>query len=214
VIKALRLCVCSIIAVLSFARPAAADWHFTPFIGTTFGGNSTFIGSESLLTEQKFFGRKDLVVGGSVAHIGRGLLGVEGIFVYVPGIVNPELEPDETSPETEQLIVGSYSIAAMGNVVLTTPRAWNEHGLRPFVSGGFGLLHLTTETIRDALLFRRTVMGYNVGGGAIGFVSDRTGVRFEARRFAYVKPSESSGFSIGNETYSYWTATVGVVFRY
>jgi hypothetical protein len=214
VTKAPRLCVCSVIALLSFARPAAADWHFTPFIGTTFGGNSTFLGSESLLTEQKFFGRKDLVVGASVSRIWRGPVGVEGIFVYVPGIVDPELEPDETSPVTESLIVGSYSIAAMGNLVLTTPRRWNEHGLRPFVSGGFGLLHLTTETLDDALLFRRTVMGYNVGGGAIGFISDKTGLRFEARRYGYVKPSESSGFSFGDETYSYWTATVGVIIRY
>jgi hypothetical protein len=214
VIKALRLCVCSIIAVLSFARPAAADWHFTPFIGTTFGGNSTFIGTESALPEGKFFGRKDLVVGGAVSRFWRGPVGVEGIFVHVPTIIDPGFDPDVTGSPTTPLITGNYSIAAMGNVIFTTPRAWNEHGLRPFVSGGFGLLHLTMETLQGALTLRRNVMGYNVGGGAIGFVSDRTGVRFEARRFAYVKPSESSGFSIGNETYSYWTATVGVVFRY
>jgi len=214
VTKAPRLCVCSVLALLAFAQPAAADWHFTPFIGTTFGGTSTFIGTENLLTEGKFFGRKDLVVGGAISRIWRGPVGVEGIFVYVPGIIDPESNPDETGPPTAPLITGNYSIAAMGNVIFTTPRAWNEHGLRPFVSGGFGLLHLTMETLDGALTLRRNVAGYNVGGGAIGLISDRTGVRFEARRFAYVRPSDSSGFSIGDETYSYWTATVGVVFRY
>lgn len=194
-------------AIAAFARPAAAEWHFTPFVGITFGGNSTFFGAENRETQRKFFGRNDLVTGGTVSWMGRGLLGIEGTFVYVPGILDPD-------PEREVLFTASDSIAAMGNVVLTTPRAWNEHGLRPFVSGGFGLLHLTLETLQDALPVRRNVLGYNVGGGAIGFISDRTGVRLEARRFSHVKSGEQSGVSFDRETMSYWTATVGVVFRY
>lgn len=206
-VRPLRLCVCSVIAIAAFARPANAEWHFTPFVGITFGGNSTFVGAENLETERKFFGRKDLVTGGTVSWIGRGLLGIEGTFVYIPGILDPD-------PERQVLFRGTDSIAAMGNVVLTTPRAWNEHGLRPFVSGGFGLLHLTLETSLDALPVRKNVLGYNVGGGAIGFISDRTGVRLEVRRFSQVKSGEQSGVSFGREMMSYWTATVGVVFRY
>lgn len=196
-------------AILAFARPASADWHFTPFVGITFGGNSTFPGSENLLTGGKFFGRKDLVTGAAVSHIRRGIVGVEGIFVYVPSIFDED-------PDAQSVLAGSYSLVAMGNVVLTIPRAWNEHGLRPFVSGGVGMLHLTqTTVIPDALPVRRTVWGYNLGGGAVGFVSDRTGLRFEVRRFGNLKSAESAGVSVGSsETITYWTATVGIVFRY
>ncbi len=205
--SALRLCVCSVIAILAFAHPAAAEWHLTPFVGITLGGNSTFVGAENLETEQKFFGRKDLVTGGAVSWLGRGLLGIEGIFTYVPGILDPD-------PNTESLFTGSDSVAVMGNLLVTTPRAWNEHGLRPFVSGGFGLLHLSLRTLQDALPVRRNVLGYNVGGGATGFITDRTGLRLEVRAFSYVKSGDTQGFSIDRETMHYWTATVGVVFRY
>lgn len=198
---------CSVLTLLVFAHPAEADWHFTPLVGITFGGNSTFVGAENLETERKFFGRKDLVTGGAVSWMGRGLLGIEGMLVFVPGILDPD-------PETESLFTGSYSIAGMGNVVLTTPRGWNEHGLRPFVSGGFGLVQLKLGTLQDVLTVRRNALGYNVGGGAIGFFTDRTGIRFEARRFSYVKSAEQQGFSVDRENLSYWTATVGVVLRY
>jgi hypothetical protein len=208
--RASGLCVCSAIAILAFARPAAADWHFTPFVGFTLGGNSTFSGSENLQTGRKFFGRKDPVVGGSVSWLGRGLLGVEGVFIYVPGI----LDPDPDIPRSEQLFIGSHSTGLMGNVLLATPRAWNEHGLRPFVSGGFGVLHLTLDTLLDVLNVRRNVLGYNVGGGAVGFITDRTGVRLDLRRYSYVKSRDLQGVSVDRENLSYWTASVGVVFRY
>lgn len=201
-IKALRLCVCSVLALLSFARPAAADWHFTPFIGVTLGGSTTFI-TDTADPERKF-ARKRLVYGGAVSRIGRGFVGLEGIVTYVPSLFERDLG----------LITASRSIAAMGNIVVTPPRAWNEHGLRAFVSGGLGLLHVRQEFQLDALPVSRNVLGYNVGGGAVGFVSDRTGLRFEARRYSYVKSGDTLGVSLDRENLSYWTATVGVVFRY
>lgn len=200
--KAPRLCVCSVIALLAFARPAAADWHFTPFIGVTLGGSTTFI-TDTLDPERKF-ARKRVVYGGAVSRIGRGFVGVEGIVAYVPGLFVREFG----------LLTGSRSIAAMGNVIITPPRAWNEHGLRAFASGGLGLLHVRQEFQADALPVNRNVLGYNFGGGAVGFVSDRTGLRFEARRYSYVKSGDTLGVSLDRENLSYWTATVGVVFRY
>jgi hypothetical protein len=135
----------------------------------------------------------------------RGPIGLEGIFAYVPGI----FDRDDLSE-----VASSRTLAAMGNVVVTIPRGWSEHGLRPFVSGGFGLLHLAQQDLLDLLPIRRNVVGYNVGGGAVGFITDRTGVRFDLRRFSYVKSAEATGVSFDRETMSYWTATVGVVFRH
>ena len=203
-LKALRLCVCSVIALLSFAHPAAADWHFTPFIGVTLGGSTTFNDPENVLTGRKF-ARKHAVFGGSVTRFWRGPLGVEGLFAYVPGI----FDRDDLAHVT-----GSRSVAAMGNVVVTIPRAWSEHGLRPFVSGGFGLLHVAQDDLLDIFPIRRNVLGYNIGGGAVGPITERTGVRFEARAFSYIRSADPVGVSVDRENFSFWTATVGVVFRY
>lgn len=202
--SALRVSVCSILAVLAFVRPAAADWHFSPFVGLTLGGTTTFFDPENEATGSTF-GRKHLVWGGSVTRLWRGPIGLEGIFAHVPGIFDRE---------DLAIVTGSRSIALMGNVVVTIPRAWSEHGLRPFVSGGFGLLHVAQEDPLDLFPIRRKVLGYNVGGGAVGPLTDRTGIRFEARRYSYVRSAEPQGVSFDRENLSYWTATVGVVFRY
>jgi hypothetical protein len=204
VFKTLRLCVWSVIALLSFARPAAADWHFTPFIGVTLGGNTTIIDPENVLTGRKF-ARKHPVFGASVTRLWRGPIGLEGLVAYVPGI----FDRDDLT-----LVTGSRSIAAMGNVVVTIPRAWSEHGLRPFVSGGFGVLHVAKTDPLDVFPIRRNVLGYNVGGGAVGPITERTGVRFEARAFSYIRSADPAGGSVDRENFSFWTATVGVVFRY
>lgn len=208
--SALRLGVCTIVLTLTFARPAAADWHFTPFVGWTLGGSTTFFDPENELAGRTF-ARGHLTWGGSVTWFGRGPIGLEALFAHVPGIFDREdLPPGQLEP-----VLGSRTIAAMGNLVITIPRAWSEHGLRPFASGGFGLLHVgKKDALLDALSVRRNVWGYNVGGGAVGPISDRTGIRFEARFFSYIKSGDVTGFALDRETLRYWTATVGVVFRY
>ena len=202
--KALRGCACFVF-FLVLAVPARAEWHVTPFIGVTFKGSTTFPDSENLLAGKTFNERNHRVLGAAVSRIGRSPLGFEGIFAVVPGIFD----------EGEQVtILSSRSTAVMGNVFLTIPRSWSEHGLRPFASGGFGLFRLTQVYDRDVFSLHRNVVGYNIGGGAFGPLTDRTGVRFEVRRFGYVNPSEPSGFVIGEEeSLSYWTASVGVVIR-
>jgi hypothetical protein len=193
-----------VLAVLAFAQPAAADWHFTPFVGWTLGGSTTFPDFENLFAG-KTFGRNHLVYGGSATRFWSGPLGIEGLFSYVPGI----FDRDEL-----QFFTGSRSIALMGNVVVTIPRAWSEHGLRPFASGGFGLMHVAQDYPQDVFVVRRNELGYNVGGGAVGPITERTGIRFEVRRFSYVRSRAIEGTSLDRENISYWTATVGVVFRY
>ena len=71
----------------------------------------------------------------------------------------------------------------MGNVVLTTPRHWNEYGLRPFVSGGFGFFNASRQDVVNFVPRSMNLFGWNVGGGATGFFTDFTGVRFDLRFF-------------------------------
>ena len=196
-----RLTVIALSGLLLAALPATADaeWQLAPFIGWTFNIDTTIVDLGAGRDETHW------TFGGTGTLLGAGPVGVEGLFVYTPGFFGG----------TEgSVISGSRSIALMGNVVLTTPRAWNEYGLRPFVSGGLGLLHASTEDVQDILGVNQSLLGFNVGGGAVGFLTNRTGLRFDLRYFRHLNPSEGEGESIGDVQLSYWTGTVGVVFRF
>ena len=121
--------VLALLGVLLFSVPASAraEWHLTPFLGLTFKGDTTLVDHEQGADKTHW------TFGGAVALMGGGPVGVEGLVVYTPGFFQQENMPP---PD----IVDSRTLAIMGNVVLTTPRSWNPYGLRPFVSGGIGLL--------------------------------------------------------------------------
>ena len=199
--SAVRILGCCAVLVAA-PRSAHAEWHFTPFVGFTFGGNTTFVDLE-LGAEEVHFNW-----GGATTLIGAGPIGLEALFAHAPAFF-------QGNAPTEVPVLRSRALALMGNVVLATPRRWNEYGLRPFVSGGLGLMH-ASKTDERALFPGDNLLGYNIGGGAVGFLSRRTGLRFELRRYASfeVEEPETVGISIGPLNLSYWTATIGVVFRY
>ena len=57
------------------------------------------------------------------------------------------------------------------------------------------------------------LFGYNIGGGAIGFFSRSTGVRFDLRYYSTVHGSDHGPIAIGDVHLRYMTASVGVVIR-
>jgi hypothetical protein len=204
VIAALRLAAYSAGLVLTWVSPAAAEWHLTPLIGVTFGGNTSIFDPEHAAHKARWN------FGGAVRLIGPGLLGAEAIFVYVPGFFDrPGIS----------FVANNNSFAMMGNAVLATPSR-NKYGLRLSLSGGIGLLHAARTDLRNEPLLplpavRENLLGYNVGGGATGFFSDRTGVRFDLRHYGTLMPTEApAGVAFGSVRLRYWTGSVGVVFRY
>jgi Outer membrane protein beta-barrel domain len=199
----------ALLGVLTFGVPATAraDWQLTPFLGLTFKGDTT------LLDYEQAVGKAHWTFGGAVALMGSGPVGVEGLVVYTPGFFQQD-KPPATDGIPPPDIVNSRSLAVMGNVVLTTPRSWNEYGLRPFVSGGIGLLHATATDALAFLPVNASMLGYNIGGGAVGFLNDRVGLRFDLRYFSNLKPSDDPEIAIGRVHLSYWTGIVGVVLKY
>jgi len=188
--------------------PAAADWQLTPFLGLTFQGETTLIDNESAV------GKAHWHFGGAVGFVGSGIIGAEGLIVYTPGFFQQD-NPPAIGGVPPPDVVESRALALMGNVLLTTPRRWNEYGLRPFVSGGIGLLRASAKDSFDIQPVSANLLGYNVGGGAVGYLTERAGLRFDLRYFSNLKPSNSDeGIAIGRVQLSYWTAGVGVVFRY
>ncbi len=190
---------------------AAAEWQFAPFVGFNFLGDTNL----NLTALPK----RHWMFGGSGRLIGAGPVGVEGLFIYVPGAFKSfDVDPlFLNTGQVSETITKSNAYALMGNVVLTTPRAWNEYGLRPFISGGMGLLHVYHND--STFPARGNLPAYNVGGGAVGFLSDRVGLRFDLRYFSTTphgrEPSDEI-FTSDSERVRvhFWTAAVGVVFKY
>ena len=200
-----RLAFCLLI-LTGLPRAAAAEWQLTPLFGFTFKGDTTLISETDDFTIAA--SKIHWNFGGSLVLIGSWPIGVEALVLYTPGFLQQE--------SGVQFLEASRTTALMGNLVLATPRRWNEYGLRPFVSGGFGLLRVSAEDPPIDLWEKPVnLFGYNVGGGAIGFISDRAGLRFDLRYFSHVRSGkELAGLSFGPIELSYWNAALGFVFRY
>jgi hypothetical protein len=196
-------------------RAASAEWHFTPLLGVTFGGNTT------LVDLRNGTGRPHLNFGGAVSRFGGGIIGVEGLFSYTRHFFESDIPRDPLDPVLPE-IAKSYALSAMGNVVLTVPKRWTEYFLRPYVSGGFGLMRAVSidqpESPQAGSVFPlvSNMPGFNIGGGAIGFLTENTGLRFDFRYHAGLRrdPGRDAENVIGPDLhFRYMTAQIGVVIR-
>lgn len=191
-----------ILLTAGFPSTAKAEWHLTPLIGQTFGSSTTLLDFE-LATDKAHWH-----FGGLVTLIGDGPLGIEGLFVFTPSFFERSSSVPELPPVTS-----SYQMSLMGNVVIAAPRSWNEYGLRPLLSGGLGMMRSSSDDVSQLLPVRLNQLGYNIGGGAVGFLSDRAGIRFDVRYFR-MQPTDLPGLAVGGRArLSFWTASLGVVIR-
>jgi hypothetical protein len=184
----------------------AADWSIAPFLGRTFHGQTTLIDHEGGAEKGHWH------FGAATTFSGSGPVAAEGLVTYTPRFFQTE---DTTASVN---IVKSRALAIMGNAVLTMPQRRGNYGLRPFFSGGIGVLHASATDFSGLTPVSVMLPGYNLGGGAVGFFTDRAGMRFDLRYFGTLKEKElkpgEEPISIGPANLSYWTASVGVVFRY
>jgi hypothetical protein len=198
--RVLAICCLFVLVVLAPVRDAAAEWHFTPMVGLTMFGSTTLVDPEAA-TDKRHWN-----LGGVVTLLGSGIFGGEVITAWTPGF----FERDDVD-----LVDSSRTVFLMANVVLTTPRRWTEYSLRPFVSGGLGLMHVAKETVDvDPFPFNLNLAGFNIGGGAIGFLSERTGLRFDLRYHGILNPSDHGRIATEEFVHlRYMTASIGIVFR-
>lgn len=199
-----RILLCSA-ALLLLARPAAAEWLFTPFFGWEFAGNTSLADFENASDDMhRSFGV-------TVTHLGRGPLGFEGHALYIPGFFNdPKLHGQQ------DIITTSRAYALMGNLVLAAPLRWNEYGLRPYLSGGLGLLRAYARVdTSDLVWVDQSLLGADVGGGAVGFITDHTGLRFDLRFHTNLRDSKGlQGDTVGARTHlRYWSLAIGLVLK-
>jgi hypothetical protein len=79
-------------------------------------------------------------------------------------------------------------------------------------------MHASASDQLQILPYRLDLLGMNIGGGAVGFLSDHVGVRFDLRYFKNIKgvPLEDLDIQITGGRpvrLRYWTLDFGVVFK-
>ena len=194
--------------LLALPRPAAAEWQVTPLLGVTFNGNTT------LVDIQHATGATHKEFGGAVTFLSKGILGAEGVLSITPGFFHvdrPHGSEGQPLP-TAGLVTSSYTMAVMGNVVVAAPRRYTEYFLRPFVSAGFGVMRASVSD-KAGIGESGTRAGFDIGGGAVGFLTSRTGVRFDIRYYSNVHRPAPQGAAFGPVHLRYLVASIGLVFR-
>ena len=186
------------LVVLS-STPVWAEWQVKPFVGTAFGGTTTFVDVEDAA------GRPAIVLGTSVVLLGR-VVGLDVDFSYAPGF----FESGE-----RDLVVSSSVTTLAGGVIVALPRSPPQVGLRPYVAAGGGMMHVRSNRILNVLRVARTLPAVHLGGGVTGFLTDRLGLNWEVRYFRSVRtPAGGRGVSFGQERLAFWRGTMALIIRY
>ena len=193
-----RLIVIAAMALCLAPATASAEWIFTPFIGASFAA-----GTDNIDFEDHIDGSK-MTFGGSLAWVGGGVFGFELDFGYAPEY----FEPDDDDLE---LVDSSNYTSIMANVMISAPRG----AFRPYAAGGVGMLKTFVDDVDDAFDVDRNALGFNVGGGVMGWFTDRVGIRGDVRYFRQMTESDEDDEIDFNVTaFRFWRGTVGVSFRF
>lgn len=191
--KRLALPLIPVLALILFtAAPARADWLFTPYLGVTFGGDTT---------------GQHVTYGGSLGWMGAGVIGFEIDGAFAPDVF-------DTDDGVDLAIQDSNATTLMANLIVGIPIG-RARGVRPYVSGGAGLMRSSVKDVGDLFNVNDNSFGANVGAGVMGFVRDNFGIRGDLRYFRSLQDTDiGDDFDIDFGTFDFWRATFGVTFRF
>lgn len=182
-------------------RQAAADWLFTPFIGSTFGGSAN-VGGEGEAFKNDF--ERKLNWGASLT--GGGPVGFEVDFSYSPnffGVSDTSSGINFTGDGNVTTLTGNLRIGASAGPV------------RPYVVGGGGLIRSKVDDPAQFFSNPSTSdFGIDLGGGVIGFFSDNVGIRGDLRYFRSLQNKDVNGVDLALGDFRFWRGTVGITFKF
>lgn len=189
---------CAVMAALAvMLSPAAAraDWLFTPSIGTGFGGDAS--------------GRSHLTYGASIGWMGAGIIGWEADLAYTPEF----FEGDDNDID---LVANSNVTSFMANLLVGVPIGGQTGGgVRPFLSGGLGVLQTNVQGDDDLFEINNSEFGVNLGAGLMGFMTDNVGFRGDVRYYRALSDTEEDNeFDVALGKFDFWRGTVGITFRW
>jgi hypothetical protein len=190
-------------ALMIFAAPApaSAEGYISPWIGVNFGGNPfDSLRNNSSITNG---GRKSYGVTGG--YMGAGIIGGEVDFGYSPSYFG------DTSD------FGSNNVlTTMGNVIVGIPIGGTRGaGVRPYVTGGVGLIRTSYGGLTNFNALHNNDFGYNLGAGVMGYFATHFGLRGDVRYFRNLQDNSSvaNGPNLDLGGFHFWRASIGVVIK-
>jgi opacity protein-like surface antigen len=183
--------------MLLIPAQARADWIFTPFIGANLHNEDDTLGLDTKNGTVNF--------GGSLAWMGAGVFGVELDFGYAPNF----FEQQNTSAFDGNVTT------LMGNLILGIPIGGQTGGgVRPYVSGGVGLIKSRLDDVEDFFDIDESSFGINAGGGVMIFFTDSVGIRGDLRYFRSFRNIDENDLDLSLGGFDFWRASAGVSFRF
>jgi hypothetical protein len=182
------------VAVVCAPTAARADGFVSPWAAVQFGGQIDNVRDD--------VNRGRAAFGVTAGGMGGGIIGGEVDFGYSPSFFG-----------TENDFGNNTVIDVMGNVIVGIPVGGSHGGgVRPYVSGGLGLIH---SQIDGGNLFTvssgTNQFGWNIGGGVMGFFNDHFGLRGDVRYMRAFSGDVINGLDLGNLNFT--RLSIGVVFR-
>jgi hypothetical protein len=185
-----RACVvCAVIAVVFAPTPVRADGYVNPWIGAD-GVNSNDNGS--------------VAFGVTTGYMGAGVFGFEADFGYSPNFLGLVDQFDHT-----------HGVTLFGDAIFGIPIGGTHGaGIRPFVTGGLGLLRTHSEIDGTDVSLTSNSFGYEAGVGMMGFFSEHIGLRGDLRYFRSLQDQNfGSGFDFSPGKLHFWRVSGGLTFR-
>jgi len=180
------------LALVAAPMQARAEGFVTPWVGANWGSG--------IANGRAAFG---VNAGG----MGAGIIGGEVAFGYSPSFWG-----------TQNDFGNNSVIDLMGNIIVGVPIGGTHGaGIRPFLTGGLGLIRTQIDGGTLAKVSSSNNMfGWNFGGGAMGFFSEHVGVRGDIRYnrgFENLNTGNTVIDFAGNNQLHYWRLQGGVVIR-
>lgn len=192
----------------SAAKPASADWLFTPYVGVVFGGSANNFDVNDLSDEFE----QRVSFGGGLTWMGNGMVGLEVDYHLAPNFY----QITGGDEDIELFDLNSSVQTLMANFVLGAPIGGTSGpGVRPYAVAGIGLMRASLSGADDLFdNLSSNELGVNVGGGVHVFFSDAIGLRGDARYFRALQQGDDGGEDLDFEDFDFWRATLGLTFRF
>src|SRR5262249_13888166 len=101
-----------------------------------------------------------------------------------------------------------------GNVTVAIPfDGTHAAGIRPYVTGGVGLIRSRINTPGNGLAIVNNDFGVDVGGGVMTFFASHIGVRLDLRYLRSLEDDRSPFDPIDVSRLHYWRTSFGLIIR-
>jgi opacity protein-like surface antigen len=142
--------------------------------------------------------------------MGEGIVGFEVDFGWTPNFF------EDTAGDANFEFGDNNVTTLMANLLVGVPIGGQTGpGVRPYASGGLGLMRAQIDGGDFFDDLRTNDLGMNVGAGIQGFFNDNVGIRGDVRYFRSLEDNEPDDeFDLALSEFDFWRGTVGVTFRF